>query len=462
MMTKTTKVSLTLAAFVLCAGTVLAQAGPMFSPDANNVTPTASGPQPPITGTVTNKTTGRPSAGDSVVLIQLANGMQESTKTTTDARGRFSLAVPDGGMHLVRITHDKVPYFRPAPPGTTTADVDVYNGSAQVTGVHGAADVMRVQAQGSTAEVTELWAVQNDSSPPMTQFSAKAFEVWLPKGAEITGGAALGPNGMPVQASPVPQGDPGHYAFVFPLRPGETRFQLTYKVPYTGKLDFTPRLSLPFANLAVMLPKSMQFASQAGGVFQPVTDEVNAQVYLAKDVRPGQKLDFSVSGEGRMPADSQQGQQPEGGPAAEQNNGAVPAGAGAPDNRPGGGLGNPEGSPGPLDKYKWWLIGSIALIFVGGVWFAMRKPATAEERAAIATAAAVPSAVIATPHAGPTSAAARSSLLDVLKDELFRLETDRLEGRISAERYSEVKLALETVLRHALERDQSPAAVSSV
>ena len=211
-----------------------------------------------------------------------------------------------------------------------------------------------------------------------------------------------------------------------------------------------------------MLPKSMQFASQAGGVFKTVTHEVNAQVYLAKDVRPGQKLDFSVSGEGQMPADSQQGQQPEGGPAAEQNNGAVPAGAGTPDNRPGGGLGNPEGSPGPLDKYKWWLIGAIALIFVGGVWFAMSKPATPEERAALATAAAVPSAAMATPHAGPSRSAGQGSLLDVLKDELFRLETDRLEGRITAERYAEVKLALETVLRHALERDQSPAAVSNV
>ena len=72
----------------------------------------------PITGTVTNKTNGKPSAGDQVTLIQLQQGMQESTKTTTDARGHFTLQVPDEGIHLVRVTHEGANYFKPAPPGT--------------------------------------------------------------------------------------------------------------------------------------------------------------------------------------------------------------------------------------------------------------------------------------------------------------------------------------------------------
>ena len=99
----------------------------------------------PITGTVTNRTTGKPSAGDVVTLIQLAQGMQESTHTTTDARGHYSLDVPDDGLHLVRVTHDKANYFGPAPAGTTTVDVDVFNAAPHVAGVTTEADVMRVQ-----------------------------------------------------------------------------------------------------------------------------------------------------------------------------------------------------------------------------------------------------------------------------------------------------------------------------
>lgn len=71
-----------------------------------------------ITGIVTNKTTNKPAAGDDVVLIRLAQGMQEAARTKTDSHGNFTLNVPDNGMHLVRVTHDKAEYFRPAPPGT--------------------------------------------------------------------------------------------------------------------------------------------------------------------------------------------------------------------------------------------------------------------------------------------------------------------------------------------------------
>ena len=86
-----------------------------------------------ITGVVTNKTINKPAAGDDVVLIRLAQGMQESTRTKTDAKGRFTLEVPSGdnGMHLVRVTHDKANYFRPAPPGTQSVEVDVYNAAAK-------------------------------------------------------------------------------------------------------------------------------------------------------------------------------------------------------------------------------------------------------------------------------------------------------------------------------------------
>ena len=82
-----------------------------------------------------NKTTGKPSAGDTVTLIRLAQGMQEATHTTTDAHGHYTLEVPDDGLHLVRVTHDLANYFRPAPAGTTTVDLDVYNAAAKVKGV---------------------------------------------------------------------------------------------------------------------------------------------------------------------------------------------------------------------------------------------------------------------------------------------------------------------------------------
>ena len=49
-----------------------------------------------ITGTVTNGTTGKPSAGDDVTLLSLSQGMQEVASTKSDAQGHFSFAAPAG------------------------------------------------------------------------------------------------------------------------------------------------------------------------------------------------------------------------------------------------------------------------------------------------------------------------------------------------------------------------------
>ena len=43
-------------------------------------------------------------------------------------------------------------------------------------------------------------------------------------------------------------------------------------------------------------------------------------------------------------------------------------------------------------------------------------------------------------------------LLTTLKDELFAVETDRLEGRLNEAEYSEQKAAIEVVLKRALAR----------
>src|SRR5438270_9766884 len=81
-----------------------------------------------ITGTVTNGTTGKPAAGDDVVVLRLAGGMEEAGRTKTDAKGRFSITVPDTpGPQLVRVTHAKVNYHQALPPGQTSAEVTVYD-----------------------------------------------------------------------------------------------------------------------------------------------------------------------------------------------------------------------------------------------------------------------------------------------------------------------------------------------
>jgi 5-hydroxyisourate hydrolase-like protein (transthyretin family) len=412
-----------------------------------------------ITGTVTNKTTNKPASGDDVVLIRLQQGMQEATRTKTDAKGRFTLDIPANesqAIHLVRVTHDKANYFRPAPPGTQSVEVEVYNAAAKVKGVSSEADVMRLQTDesGKALHVVENFFVKNESTPPMTQFSDRPFEFNLPEGAVVEGSAALAPGGMPVQASPVPLGEPNHYAFIFPIRPGETRFQITYKLPYSGSLKFSPRVMMPTDTIAVMMPKSMTFKPGPSAPYTPVTEETTAQTYVARSVAPSQALDFTVSGTGQMPRDTGAAAAAgEGGPAtagaSAQAGAGGAAGTAASDTRPGGGLGtplDPEGTNDPWAKYKWWILGGLGLVLAMGAGVMLRNG---------------PAPVASAPGTAVT-ASGSDSLLAAMKEELFALETDKLQGKLTESEYVEQKAALEVVLRRALARGERSVDASNV
>jgi hypothetical protein len=397
-----------------------------------------------LTGSVSNKTTNKPSSGDDVVLLKLAEGMQEASRTKTDARGNFSLPVPDdGGQHLVRVTHQGVNYFKPAPAGTTSVQVEVYDSGKKIEGVAGRADILRVQADGGQMQVTELFVIENDSKPPRTQMSDRSFEITLPEGAVVDASLAAGPGGMPVNSSPVPTGDKNHYAFVFPLRPGETKFQVTYHTPYSGSFSFQPQVLLPMQDYVVMLPKSVEFKGGASQ-FSSGGEEKGMNIFIAHNIAAGKELAYSISGTGAIPREAQEGD------AAADGQQAA-AGQSNADNRPGGGLGRPEEAPDALQKYKFWIIGGLAAaLAVGAIVVMNQKPRTA--------VAAAPVMNAPLPPATRNIAAAASSgnlLLDAMKEELFQLETERLQGKISDADYQQAKAALDLTLKRAIARQKS-------
>ena len=95
-----------------------------------------------LTGKVNNGTTGKPGAGDDVVLIKLANGMEEAARTKADSKGNFKFTFDDVGPHLIRAIHQGVTYHRMTPPGTTSVDIDVFDVGKKVEGVSVTADAV--------------------------------------------------------------------------------------------------------------------------------------------------------------------------------------------------------------------------------------------------------------------------------------------------------------------------------
>lgn len=414
-------------------------------------------------GTVTNATTGKPAAGDDIALLSLSQGMQEIARSKTDAQGKFSFNFESNGTpHMVRVTHDGVSYFPqsgPAGPNVSTVDVTVYDVAKNLP-VSTTVNVMRVQSDSGALQVMQLIAVKNDSTPARTINSDRGYAFSLPDGAQIDEAVAQAPNGMPVSSMPVPDDkQKGTYYFAFPLRPGETRFQLAYHMPYSGELTITPKIFGDMQHFVVMMPKSMSFEAKNPSAFSSMKDPQggDALVEVSTQAKAGSDLSFRVKGTGLLKDETEQ--------APAQGGQVGMQGGAAPDNRPGGGLGRPIDTPDPLAKYRWIILGALGVVLAGGGYLAVSRSKSAPageaevdeiaEEVAVAPKRVAPSAAVAVPASTAVSADRSQMLLEGLKEEIFQLEIERQQGSISQADYEKAKAALDQTLQRALARKKS-------
>jgi hypothetical protein len=416
-----------------------------------------------LTGTVTNGTSNKPAAGDEVILINLSNGMDVAANTKADSSGKFSFTLKDGpGPHLIRAVHQGVTYHQMAPPGTNSVEVKVYDVAKKIPEIQVTADVMRFQADNSTLQGVRLFAVNNNSSPPKTQMNDHNFEFYLPEGAKIDQAQAKAPNGQPIAAEYTPQSEKNRYAVVFPLRPGETQIQVQFTMPYSGSLKFDPKPLYAAEHVVVVLPKTMQFEAANASQFQAMNDpgQSDTTVEVAQQTQPGQSLAYTIKGTGTI---SESPQQTAAGAAQGQGQGMS--------NRPGGGLGTPIDTPDPLQQYRWWILGGFAIVLAAGGWYVTKRqtagaggpfssgPLSAPVQKArpaprAVAATAPPTSAPPTISAQPTNSSATKSsmLLEALKEEMFQLELERRQGKITPSEYEKTKAALDQTLDRALKR----------
>src|SRR5207248_11675034 len=201
---------------------------------------------------------------------------------------------------------------------------EVYEAAKQVGGLARRANIMRLQADSGQMTITQLFVLQNNSKPPRTQMSEHSFEFMLPEGAIVDSSLAAGPGGMPVNSPPVPTGEKNRYGFVFPIRPGETKFQVSYHLPYSGSFSFKPEVFTPMEDVVVMLPKSMQF-NAASSDFASSGEEKGMNIFVAHNFPLRKQLAFAITGTGQIPPDAQDNEAAEGQDQVEAQRIIVPA-----------------------------------------------------------------------------------------------------------------------------------------
>lgn len=385
-----------------------------------------------IKGVVQNGTLGKPSVSDEVTLKRIGNGMEEVAKVKTNARGEFVFnAPPSDRPYVVWVEHQGVTYTQVTQAGGPPVAVRVFDSSKSLKEITVSEHALAVQTvEGGTAlSGEEFYTVTNQSQPPRTLNGEHTFEIYLPEGASIVE-SSVQTGKTQLKTAVVPTSEKGKYAFVFPIRPGQTQFHLVYTVPYTGKLDINPKSDLPTESLMVVVPDSMKFSPSDSALYQarPNPQFKSLNFYFTKNVTAQQKVGFQVAGTGEMPQE-----QASSGPSA---NGRAPRGEPA---GPGGGLGVPNERPDPLHNGQWMFLGVLTLFLAAGATFIYTSNQNAP---ALATAT----------DSQPKAKKQSNTLLDALKEEVFQLEADRLQGKISPEDYQAAKAALDKTLQRAVQR----------
>lgn len=253
-----------------------------------------------IQGTVRNRTTSKAAAGDEVILLRLQNGMEEESRTRTDAAGTFSLSLSAADApHIVRVLHQGVNYDQTV-SGKGPLDIAVFNAVPRIRGLQGSLGIAQVESDGQMLKVTEMYSISNDTVPPVTQSGPRNFEISIAPNATLDSLVVKRVGGVWVNLAPTPiQGQKGRYASDFPIRPGDTLFKFVYHLAYAGPTRLQVRLPYPIRNFAVMHPPSMAFkpssaqAFTSPGMAQGLRVEQAVSKPVVRDVP-----EFEVSGTG--------------------------------------------------------------------------------------------------------------------------------------------------------------------
>ena len=198
-----------------------------------------------VDGVVINNTTGKPQANAIVSLVQPGQGgMQTLASTKTDAEGKFQFAKELQGPTLLQTLYAGVLYNKMMIPGTPTSGLEVpvfesTNKPVAKVSQH----FIVLQPSSTEMAVAEGILYQGDPKETYSDPVNGTLRFYLPPEAKGQVSVTINaPGGMPIQRPAEKTKEPNVYKVDYPIKPGETRFDLNYVVPVTNPLVFSGKI----------------------------------------------------------------------------------------------------------------------------------------------------------------------------------------------------------------------------
>lgn len=253
-----------------------------------------------VDGSVTNGTTGKPQGGATVTLYQFSQAGPEPLESVkSGADGAWKIDKPFQGMGFIQTAFDGVTYNHTLRPGAplTGIGLTVFQTSAKMgADITISNHMLLLEPQGDKLSVRESYFFANAGRTTWNdpQNGTLRFIV----GKEPLGPVdvnATAPQGMPIRRAADKGKAPGEMKVDFPIKPGETRIDLAYTLPYESPSRFQTKFLLPAAQAMIAVPNGVELKG-AG-----ITDEGKEPTTQASIFRvDAQSLDLTMTGTGEL------------------------------------------------------------------------------------------------------------------------------------------------------------------
>ena len=215
-----------------------------------------------VEGTVINGTTGKPQADATVTLINLGKGMQTLASVKADAAGKFSFGneLEPGTPYLLQGLYEGVTYNRMLPPGTSPSglQLQVYNAAAKSPDAKVGQHMILLEPSAGNLAVSETVIYTNEGRTTLLAPEG-SLRFFVP--STVTAPVRVtvqGPQGMPVQRPAEKTNEPNTWVVKAPIKPGETRIDLSYSMPLASPANFASKVLHGGGAVRIVVPKGVK------------------------------------------------------------------------------------------------------------------------------------------------------------------------------------------------------------
>ena len=253
-----------------------------------------------VDGTVTNATTGKPQGGATVTLYQFTQAGPEPLESVKSAAdGAWKIDKPFQGMGFIQTAFDGVTYnhtLRPNAPMNGIA-LSVYNATAKMgADIKVTNHMLLLEPQADKLSVRESYFFSNEGKTTWNDAANGTLRFIV--GKEPLGPVevnATAPQGMPVKRAADKGKGAGEMKVDFPIKPGETRIDLAYTLPYASPSKFQTKFLLPATQAMIAVPNGVELKG-AGLKEEGKEPTTQASIFRVET----QALDLELTGTGDL------------------------------------------------------------------------------------------------------------------------------------------------------------------